>query len=88
MPQFLATTAQKRGFIWCDSFVVMTSNVNLDARPILQLFAIALCVVSQPLNRKLQKWFCVKFTCKVISWKLTDENHSCFLLMIVEQCGN
>ena len=33
----------------------MTSNVNLDARPDLQLFVIALCVVSQPLNRKITK---------------------------------
>ena len=38
-------------------------NVNFDARPILQLFAIALMVivVSQPLNRKIYKeWFCVQ----------------------------
>ena len=52
MPQFLATTCQKRGFM---SFVVLTSNVNFGARPILQLFVTALCVVSQPLNRKITK---------------------------------
>ena len=34
----------------------MTLNVNFNARPILQLFVIALFVVSQPLNmEKLQK---------------------------------
>ena len=45
----------KRGFIWWDSFVVTTSNVKFDARPILQLSVIALCAVSQPLNRKITK---------------------------------
>ena len=29
----------------------MTSKANFDARPILQLFEIALCAVSQPLNQ-------------------------------------
>ena len=33
----------------------MTSKVNFDARPVLQLFVIALCVVSQPLNTKITK---------------------------------
>ena len=33
----------------------MTSNVNFDARPILQLFVIALCAVSQPINTKIIK---------------------------------
>ena len=53
MLEFLATTCQKRGFIWCDCYVV--ANVNFDPRPILQLFVIALCAVSQPLNRKITK---------------------------------
>ena len=35
MPQLSATTCQTRGFIWWDSFVVMTSNVNFNTRPIL-----------------------------------------------------
>ena len=55
MPQLLATICQKCGFIQCDSFVVMTSNVNFCVTPILQLFVIALCAVSQPLNRKKNK---------------------------------
>ena len=55
MPQLLATNCQKRGFIWWDSFAVMTSNVNFYARPILQLFVIALCAISQPVNRKTTK---------------------------------
>ena len=29
-----------------------------------------------------------KFTFEVVFWKLIDENHSCFLLMIGKQCGN
>ena len=29
----------------------MTSNINFDVRLIVQLFVIALCAVSQPLNR-------------------------------------
>ena len=29
-----------------------------------------------------------KFTFELISRKLTDENHSSFLLMIGKQCGN
>ena len=41
----------------------MTSNVNFDVRPILQLCVIALCVVSQPLNRKItQNGSACKFT--------------------------
>ena len=52
MPQLLATTCQNCGFIWKDSYEIMTLNVNLDARPILQLSVIALCAVSQPINRK------------------------------------
>ena len=56
MQQHLATTYQKKNkFIWKDSYEVMTSNVNFVARPILQLFVIALCAVSQPLNRKITK---------------------------------
>ena len=39
----------------------MTSNVNFDARPILQLFVFALCACSKPLNRKkYKKWFCMQ----------------------------
>ena len=34
-------------------FLVMSSNVNFNVILILQLFAIALCEVSQPLNRKI-----------------------------------
>ena len=33
----------------------MASNVNFNTKPIFQLFIIALCVVSQPLNRKITK---------------------------------
>ena len=33
----------------------MTSKVNFDTRPILQLFVIALCAVSQPFNRTITK---------------------------------
>ena len=40
----------KCGFIWWDSFVVTTSNLNFAARPIFQLFIIVLYAVSQPLN--------------------------------------
>ena len=30
-------------------------NANFDARPVLQLLVISLCVVNQPLNRKIIK---------------------------------
>ena len=33
----------------------MTSHINFEARPILQLFVIALCAVSQLLNRNITK---------------------------------
>ena len=49
--------------------------------PILQLFCIALCAISQPFDRKKYKnGSSCKYTFEVISWILTDENHSCFLL--------
>ena len=72
MSQVLATTCQKRGFIWWDGFVIMTSNINVDTRPILQLFAIALCVVSQPntQQKNYKNGSVCKFTLEVISWKL------------------
>ena len=31
----------------------LTSNVNFEVRPVLQLVVIALCAFSQPLNRKI-----------------------------------
>ena len=53
--QFLAICSQKQGFIWADSFLVMTSNANFDARPILQLFVILpspiWCATSVPLGK-------------------------------------
>ena len=49
----------KHGFIWGVSFVVTTSNVNFDPRPILQPFGIAVCAVSQQLSRKITKKFCM-----------------------------
>ena len=62
-------------------FVVMTSDINFMCGPILQLFVLLpLCVVSQPFNRKIAKMV----PCEVMSWKLTDVNHSWFLLMISE----
>ena len=45
----------------------MTSKVNFNARPVLQLFVIALCVVSQPLNENYKNGPATKFTMKVIS---------------------
>ena len=45
----------------------MTSNVNSDARPTLQLLVIALCVVSQPLNKIYQNGSACKFTFDLIS---------------------
>ena len=65
MPQILAITSRKRGFIWWDSFAVL--KVNIDARPLLQLFVIALCLVSQPLNRK--KILHLSLLLKTNSWK-------------------
>ena len=53
----------------------MTSNVNLDSRPILQLFVIPLCVVSQPNSTTRQKNYkngpACKFTFEVIMLKNT-----------------
>ena len=46
MPQFLATTCQKKG-----SF----DEVDLYARPFLQLFVIALWEISQSPDRKITK---------------------------------
>ena len=48
-------------------FVVMTSNVNSDARPILQLLVIALCVVSKPLNKIYKNGSVCKFMFELIS---------------------
>ena len=90
MPQFSAATCQKHGFIWWDSFVVMTSNENFDARPISQLF-VKFCFVwgqSTTQQKNDKNGSACKFTFKVISWKLIDENHPCFLLIIDKQCGN
>ena len=36
----------------------MTSNLNFEARPLLQVFVIALCVVSKSLNMKTARKFC------------------------------
>ena len=56
--QPLDTTRQKRGLIHWDSCVVITLNVNFDARPTL---CNALCVITQPLNSKItkQKYPCI-----------------------------
>ena len=54
IPQLLATTCQKSGFIW-EGFVVTTSNIIFNSRPILQPSVIALRVVSQPLKWKIIK---------------------------------
>ena len=67
MPQLLATTCQKRGFIWWDSFVVMTSNINSDARPVLQLFVITLCGLSTTQQKYYKNGSACKFTFEVVS---------------------
>ena len=60
----------KTWFIWWDSMVVMTSNVNFDRIPILKLCVSTLCTVSQPLNRKITKIGpASEFTFEIISWK-------------------
>ena len=69
----------------------MTSNINIDARWILHLFVIALCVhvVSKPLNRKkkITKFSVCKFMfesiLKTVLWK-----SFMFLLMIDNKCSN
>ena len=67
----------------------MTSNINFNARPVLQLFVIALCVVSQTLNRKITKMVLhVSLCLKSYLEKLISENQSFLLLMIGKQCGN
>ena len=89
MPQFLATTYQNHEFIWWDSFVVMTSNVNFSARPIVQLsgncFVCGQSSIQQKNHKNGSEW---KFIFEVASWKLINENHSCFLPLIGKQCGN
>ena len=77
MPRLLATTCQKREYIWWDSFVVMTSNLNLNVRPILQIF-VALCAVSQPLNRIITKMVCVLIMFEVLKTnnETDNEHHS------------
>ena len=74
MPQLIVTASQKCGFIWWDSFIVMTSTVNLSARPISQL---PYCIVSycvQSINHSTEKIQkngpSSNFMFKVISWKL------------------
>ena len=48
----------------------MTSNVNFDARSVLQLFVIALCAVRQPLKRNI-----TKMVLRVsLRWKLYLQN--------------
>ena len=46
--------------------ISITSKVNFDTRPILKLFVIALCAVSQPLNkqRNYKNGSACKFTFK------------------------
>ena len=88
MPQVVATTSQKREFMSWHSFVVMTANVNLNVRPILQLcVCVCVCVVSKPLNRKVTK---IVFLDHSI-WKLNPlwdwMWHHC-IIFDVNQCRN
>ena len=68
----------------------MTSNVNsVLCETNFTTFCIAFYAISQPLKRKKYKnGSAYKFTLEVISWKIKDKNHSCFLLMPGNQCGN
>ena len=58
--QELKSTCHKQGipsktqeFIWADTFVVISSNGNLDASKISQILVIAVCTSNQPNNRKM-----------------------------------
>ena len=65
----------------------MTSNVNFDIRPILQLSVIALCVVSELFNRRKTKMVLhLSLRVKLYYENFFYENHSCLLLMIGKQC--
>ena len=56
--------------------------------PILQHFVSLECDKCAIQQKNYKNGSVCKFMVEVISWKLTDENHSCFLLMIGKQCGN
>ena len=71
----------------------MTSNVNFDAGPVIQLFVIAsnvnfVCSQSTTQQKNYKSGSACKFMFEVISWKLIDENHSCFLLINDKQCDS
>ena len=55
MPQVLASPWWKCVFVWQDSFVVMTSNINFYVWTNFSTFCIALCVISQLFDRKITK---------------------------------
>ena len=74
---------KKRGFI---NYEVMTSNLNFDVRLILQLFVIALCAVSQPINRKMVLHLSLRL--KSYLQFFFYDNHSCLLLMKGKLCGS
>ena len=86
MQQVLATLCLK---MWVSLIVVMTSNLNFYVRPVLQLFKL-FCVwsVKHPTEKITKILLCASLCSKIISEKLTDENHSCILLMICKQRGN
>ena len=88
MPHIFATTCQKQGFIWWYSLAVMTSNVNSDAKLILQLVVITLCSPSITQQQNYKNGSAYKLTFEVISSKLINKSYSCLLLMIGKQCGN
>ena len=77
MPQGLPIYSQKRGFILWYSFVVITSNVNLDGKPSLQLFAIALCACA--MNHSTENYesgSASKFTFEAIVLAVITEQYS------------
>ena len=89
MPQVLDTPWWKHVFVWQDSFVVMTSTIIVYVWTNFTTFLYCfVCYQSVIWQKNYKNSSACKFTFEVISWKLTDENHSWFLLVIGKQRGN
>ena len=67
MLQLLAIVSKKQEFVWWDSFEIMTVNVYFDARQILQLFVLTLCVQLTTQQEKYKNGSAAKFTFEIIS---------------------
>ena len=81
---------QNQGFTWWGIFVVVTLNVNLDTKPISQLFAVALCACnhSHLLNRKMTKMVLHLRLCLKSYHQTIQSKSYCLLVKIAKECSN